>query len=592
MDTLKNYARTLRFLTLTTACAITALPSQAAFFVPKPGAPDLAGAAEMGRSIAISGNYVAAAAKQENALLLGESNIFGSIGQQGVVYLFEGPALTPIRTYQFPGAALFGKLFGDNISLSNQWLAVAARNSGPNLFDKPQEIFIVRKGPQGWPSCPQVQGVIDCTSLVSDNGALASSPLTRITLPESPPGTVASKDLNLAISDRYLAVAKLGLSMLYIYEFRADRNAWELVYEQDNRDPDATGNLASGTVMKFSGDRLLVSSPGDSQSTTPGFVELFKRDNQNGNWSRQTQYLFGSDFNANLFGKWADISENRLVVAGELPNPNDSSSRHTIIASYSLNNQELKPRFEQSILVPHTIAGISLSNQHLLVASSVNEKLLDVYKLDGNNRFALAEQLDSNHLIRNGNLPGVHAIVAEGDRVILGFAGADKLNGALIVDAISNIDSCKIPGNLIANCSFDQPNATNWRLYSQQGASGFASFDGGQMRNTLWWGGWMTWHIQARTSVSLPSAGNYRLSFKAKADAPRSVEISLGHNGSQDGNWRSHHLRSVQLTPQMQTFEFVLPNTPQDINAVLDFNLGNAGTSAVTLDSVKLTLEP
>ena len=113
-----------------------------------------------------------------------------------------------------------------------------------------------------------------------------------------------------------------------------------------------------------------MSSPGDNSSVSPGFVELFKRDNQNGNWSRQTQYVFGGDFNLSGFGKWADITETRLVIAGEQIDPSNFLNNQTLIASYSLNNQDLKPRFEQSIFVPHTIAGLSLTHQQLLVASS------------------------------------------------------------------------------------------------------------------------------------------------------------------------------------------------------------------------------
>ncbi len=154
--------------------------------------------------------------------------------------------------------------------------------------------------------------------------------------------------------------------------------------------------------------------------------------------------------------------------------------------------------------------------------------------------------------------------------------------GAIVLK--NAIPTCKSASNLVPNCTFDIPTATNWSLTAYNGANAWVSYNGNQMLTNINNAGSEFWHVQARTAVNL-TAGTYTLRFNAKAASPRSIQVNLGHYG---GSWQSYAQRTVNLTNTMQTFTLTLPNIPTDINSVLDFNLGKTGTSAVTLDEVSL----
>ncbi|HEY6528426.1 MAG TPA: carbohydrate binding domain-containing protein [Cellvibrionaceae bacterium] len=75
--------------------------------------------------------------------------------------------------------------------------------------------------------------------------------------------------------------------------------------------------------------------------------------------------------------------------------------------------------------------------------------------------------------------------------------------------------------------------------------------------------------------------------FRAKADSNRVFVVNIGHNGNQDNNWQSYGRENVSATTDWTEYSYEF-QTPMDANAFLDFNVGNAGTSAVTIDSVSL----
>ncbi len=68
--------------------------------------------------------------------------------------------------------------------------------------------------------------------------------------------------------------------------------------------------------------------------------------------------------------------------------------------------------------------------------------------------------------------------------------------------------------------------------------------------------------------------------------------LNLGHNGTSNNNWQSYAQRTVTLSAHMQTYSFTLTSISQDLNAVLDFNMGNAGNSPVTIDEIYLSRNP
>jgi hypothetical protein len=172
----------------------------------------------------------------------------------------------------------------------------------------------------------------------------------------------------------------------------------------------------------------------------------------------------------------------------------------------------------------------------------------------------------------------------------MGWRGFSGLVGGFIHEKISLIDSCKNPQNLIgSNCSFDDPTSTDWQFLTHMGAAASPNYAGGQIKTTIYYAGSDMWHIQLRRAVALPATQDYQLSFRAKADNARAITVNLGHNGSQDNNWQSYSREVVSLDTEWATYTYTFASVPADANAVLDFNLGDEGNDAVTIDSVSLT---
>lgn len=149
---------------------------------------------------------------------------------------------------------------------------------------------------------------------------------------------------------------------------------------------------------------------------------------------------------------------------------------------------------------------------------------------------------------------------------------------------------CKlVPSNQVPNCSFDVPTATNWSVAGYNGGSVYPTYNGGVLQLHISSPGNLDWHVQAVTPVELTSAGTYTLSFRAKGEAARSININLGHNGSYDNNWQSYYNKTIEISESMELYTLVLPNIPSDTLARLDFNAGNHGTADIYLDEVRLT---
>jgi|GEM_PF-3368187 len=142
--------------------------------------------------------------------------------------------------------------------------------------------------------------------------------------------------------------------------------------------------------------------------------------------------------------------------------------------------------------------------------------------------------------------------------------------------------------NVVPNCSLSIPSATNWSVGAYNGGSGWASYNNQELRININQPGSDHWHVQAVTPVNLSQAGDYIISFRARAESARNIVINVGHNGSNDNNWTSYAQRTVALSQQMQTFTLSLPSIPSDGNARLDFNAGNNGVADVFIDEVYL----
>ncbi|MCW8127728.1 serine hydrolase [Microbulbifer halophilus] len=142
-------------------------------------------------------------------------------------------------------------------------------------------------------------------------------------------------------------------------------------------------------------------------------------------------------------------------------------------------------------------------------------------------------------------------------------------------------------GNLIGDCTFTA-NGSVWSVDSYNDGSGYASYSNQELRINVTQPGAEHWYVQAVTPVATSSAGNYILTFQARAENSRSIVVNVGHDGSDDGNWESYYQEEIEITQSMKSYTLYLPKIPTDNNARLDFNVGNAGINDVFIDEIYL----
>lgn len=567
-------------IALNTALLALSSVATAGTVILKPGAQNTF-APEFGSALARSGSYTAVGAAQETIAIPGEA-IFGggTIAAQGAVRLFNGTNAVAERTYQFPGNNHFFKRTGAKVAISDKWLAFAAMDHDPR-FAYPTAIYIVGKTNNQWLECPTVNTVIDCSSLVGDNGVLPAQPIVRIPFSQR----LEIKDISVAISDDYLVIGDNKNSKVTIYRHDASLNRW--VEEM------AVTDLIErrvGSSVAIDGDKVAVSAPyfKDSTDTVPGLengsVRIYKR-NTNGTW-----YVSGSAygyFTDGNFGRVLDMHSGNLVVSSGRYNSQQHLTFFRVDSSGSLSS----PYY---ITSPTPNDRVAVHGDTAIITTQTVAKSIAIYKRNtANNTWNEVSALDGD-LYKNTNstglgFPGIDDIDIVGDDLSLGWRAYNNLVGGFIHEKASLIDTCKSPLNLVANCAFDNTSGTGWQFLNHMGASAAVNYTGSQLNAVIYYGSSVHWHIQARTAVNLATSGTYKLRFRAKADNYRSLTVNLGHNGNQDNNWVSYGQTTFTPGPEWNEFTFEFNGVPADANAFLDFNLGNAGTTGVSIDGVKLT---
>ena len=567
------------------AFTLAAAGAFAGSLVLKPGAQDTF-APEFGSAIARSGNYTAVGAMQETIALPGEP-IFGGgfIGAQGAVYLYNGTSATPERIYQFPGNQHFQKKAGAKVALSSKWLAFFAPEF-TTTEPKVSAVFIVGKTNSQWTQCPTVNAQVNCNALVGDIGVSPAPAILRIPL-------IDRRDVDqvsIAISDNYLLIGDAVTSQVKIYRHDATLNRW--VPEQTlDEVPDAH----LGTAVAIDGNRIAVGAPyrkwGDWEApTNKGWVKIYSRNSTTKTWNLSA--TASGSFSAGAFGRALDMHSGNLVVsAGLFDGP-----QH--LAFYRLNSDGslTAPYY---FTTPAPVEHMSLYGDTLVASANGDlHRALDVYKRDPSNitnPWYLSQTLDgylyASALSEGNAYPGIDPMELDGDNLVLGWRAYNGFRGAFIHEKISLIDTCKNPLNRVANCSFDNSSGAGWQFLNHQGASAWASFSGSQLTATISNPGFDHWHIQARTPIKLTAGASatYQLRFRAKAPNFRDLTVNIGHNGNQDNNWVSYGRTTFRPGPEWTTYIYEFYGVPSDANAFLDFNLGAAGTTGITIDSVSLT---
>jgi hypothetical protein len=143
-------------------------------------------------------------------------------------------------------------------------------------------------------------------------------------------------------------------------------------------------------------------------------------------------------------------------------------------------------------------------------------------------------------------------------------------------------------GELVRNGSFDA-STQDWSLGQYDGASAtFGAVDGNGVI-TIANGGSENWSVQLlQTGLPLDASKEYVLSFEAKATNPVTIMVGVGEDG---GEYKKYGSDDISLTTQMQSFAITVAPTTADPNARIEFNMGAADGTTITLDNVSLRVK-
>lgn len=145
-------------------------------------------------------------------------------------------------------------------------------------------------------------------------------------------------------------------------------------------------------------------------------------------------------------------------------------------------------------------------------------------------------------------------------------------------------------GNMITNGQFDM-GTTAWDMQINAGAAATleavtgAGMSGPKaIRICPENAGTENWHIQLRQLVPISNGKKYSISFLAKADQNRTIDVAIQHDADP---YTTHFEEHVTLTDEVQTFEFEFTSTENDALATLKFYAGN-DAACVYIDNVEM----
>nr|CAA88008.1 laminarinase [Thermotoga neapolitana] len=152
----------------------------------------------------------------------------------------------------------------------------------------------------------------------------------------------------------------------------------------------------------------------------------------------------------------------------------------------------------------------------------------------------------------------------------------------------------------INNGTFDEPivndqanNPDEWFIWQagDYGISGARVSDYGVTDGyayiTIEDSGTDTWHIQFNQWIGLYKGKTYTISFRAKADTPRPINVKILQNHDP---WINYFAQTVNLTTEWQTFTFTYTH-PDDADEVvqISFELGKEAPTTIYFDDVSVS---
>ncbi|MFP4014872.1 MAG: cellulase family glycosylhydrolase [Chitinispirillaceae bacterium] len=144
--------------------------------------------------------------------------------------------------------------------------------------------------------------------------------------------------------------------------------------------------------------------------------------------------------------------------------------------------------------------------------------------------------------------------------------------------------------NLLTNGDFEN-GETPWNFLAS-GAQAQGSVTDGEYETEVSSPGSENWNVQFTQSVGLEQGKTYRLSFRARAQSPRSIEVNVGQDGGAFASYMG--ATQVELTTSMETYmQTFTMSSPTDENARVEFNSGTESVTwyldDVTLEEVNIT---
>ncbi|WP_051312834.1 endo-1,4-beta-xylanase [Sporocytophaga myxococcoides] len=179
--------------------------------------------------------------------------------------------------------------------------------------------------------------------------------------------------------------------------------------------------------------------------------------------------------------------------------------------------------------------------------------------------------------------------VAEGNYKITAVAtdnSGNKVTSAEISITVGNPRT-----QLITNGEFDQ-STSGWEIQNNSSASGTMNvITNGNMSGTNSLKicpatpGTEEWHVQVRQATPLIEGKNYKVSFIAKADAARTMTVSIQHDADP---YTTYFSKTVDLTTTSQLYSYEFNATTTDDIAKLKFYIGKNST-CVVIDKVEVS---
>ena len=139
---------------------------------------------------------------------------------------------------------------------------------------------------------------------------------------------------------------------------------------------------------------------------------------------------------------------------------------------------------------------------------------------------------------------------------------------------------------LIQNGDFSN-GTTGWLAGFYETAAGSASVSGGQYHISITNGGTALWHIQiTQGGLSIQNGMTYAVSFDARADGPRTVEVRVGMSADPYTGYSDTLVADLTTTMSSYSFQFTMTEA-SDTAARIEFNCGT-NSSDIYLDNVSV----